>query len=172
MLEVVARRCSTKKLSKKLHKIHRKIPVLESLSSRVCARCFSKWLLLKILQISQESTWVGVFFNNVADPQNCNFIKKRLLWNLRNFKNTLFYLTSSVADSDSFRFPACNFIKKEIPTKMFFCEFRKISKNIFWQNNSRWLLLKFICEFWEVFQNISFVEHLWETAYFKYKLQY
>ena len=34
MREVVAR-CSTKKLSKKLHKIHRKTPVLESLSNTV-----------------------------------------------------------------------------------------------------------------------------------------
>ena len=55
---------------------------------------------------------------------------------------------------------------------MFLREFRKIYKNIFWQSTSRSLLLKFICEFWEVFQNISFIEHLWETAYFMYKLQY
>ena len=55
---------------------------------------------------------------------------------------------------------ACNFIKKEIPPKTFFCDFGKISKNIFWQSTSEWLLLKFICEFWEVFQNISFIEHL------------
>ena len=55
---------------------------------------------------------------------------------------------------------------------MFFCEFYKISKTIFWQNTSGWLLLKFIYEFWEVFQNISFIEQLWKTAYFMYKLQY
>ena len=55
---------------------------------------------------------------------------------------------------------------------MLFCEFCKISKNIFWQSTSGWLLLKFICEFWEVFQNISFIEHLWETAYFMYKLHF
>ena len=76
------------------------------------------------------------------------------------FKNHLFYWTSPVAASDSFRFPACNFIKKETPAKMFICEFCKIFKNIFWQNTSGWLLLKFICEFWEVFQNSSFTEHL------------
>ena len=87
-------------------------------------------------------------------------------------KNTLFYWTSPVAASDSFRFPVCNFIKKDVLAKMFFFEFCKISKNIFWQNTSRCLLLKFIGEFWEVFQKISFIEHLWETAYFKYKLQY
>ena len=36
-----------------------------------------------------------------------------------------------VSASDSFRFPVCNFIKKEIPAKVFFCEFCKIFKNIF-----------------------------------------
>ena len=29
----------------------------------------------------------------------------------------------------------------------------------------------FTGEFWEVFQNTSFIEHLWETAYFMYKLK-
>ena len=82
-------------------------------------------------------------------------------------KNNFSYRLPLVAAS-----AACNFIKKEIPAKIFFCEFGKISKNIFWQSTSGWLLLKFICEFWEVFQNISFIEHLWETAYFMYKLQY
>ena len=33
--------------------------------------------------------------------------------------------------SDSFRFLAGNFIKKETPAKMFFCEFCKIFKKIF-----------------------------------------
>ena len=37
-------------------------------------------------------------------------------WNTsRLFKNTFFYKTSPVAASDIFRFPACNFIKKETP---------------------------------------------------------
>ena len=44
-----------------------------------------KWLFIDVLQISfffsisqisQESTCVGVFFNKVAGPQNCNFIKE------------------------------------------------------------------------------------------------
>ena len=129
-------------------------------------------MFLKNSQNSQENTCAGFFLNTVADPQNYNFIKKRLLYSYEIFKNTLFYWTSPVAASESFRFPACNFIKKGIPAKMFFFEFCKISENIFWQNTSEWLVLKFICEFWEVFQNISFIEHLWETAYFIYKLQY
>ena len=76
------------------------------------------------------------------------------------FKNTLFYRLFPTAASAGLRFPACNFVKKETPAKMFFCEFYKIFKNIFWQNTSGWLLLVFIWEFWEVFQNTSFIEHL------------
>ena len=52
------------------------------------------------------------------------------------------------------------------PAKMFFCEFSKNFKNIFWQNTSGWLLLVFICQFWEVFQIISFVdENLFRLMY-------
>ena len=89
------------------------------------------------------------------------------------FKNTLFNRTSPVGVSDSYRFLTCNFIKKEICAKIFFCEFWKFFKNILWQNTFWWLLLKFICEFWEVLQNIKhfFYRALWETPYFMYKLQ-
>ena len=54
---------------------------------------------------------------------------------------------------------------------MFFCKFCKIFNKKFWQITSGWLFLVFICEFWEAFQNTSFIEDLWETAYFMYKLQ-
>ena len=46
-------------------------------------------------------------------------------------KSTLFYRTSPVAASEGFRFPACNFIKKGTPEKMFFFEFWKNFKKIF-----------------------------------------
>ena len=36
---------------------------------------------------------------------------------------------------------------------------------MFWQNTSGSLLLIFICEFWQLFQNTSFIEHLRETAF-------
>ena len=125
-----------------------------------------------ISQISQESTCVGVFFNKVAGPQNCNFAKKRRFLEICEiFKNNLFYWTSPVPAADSFRFSTWNFIKKEIPSKMFFCEFCVFFKNFLWQKISRWVLLKLICELWEVFQNTSFMENLWEIAYFKYKIQ-
>ena len=46
---------------------------------------------------------------------------------------TFFYWTFPVAASDSFRFPACNFIKKEILAKMFFCEFAKFLRTYFYR---------------------------------------
>ena len=46
------------------------------------------------------------------------------------FKNKLFYRTSLVGASDSFRFPVCNLFKKEAPLKIFFCDFYKILKKI------------------------------------------
>ena len=52
-----------------------------------------------------------------------------------------------MAASDSFRFPACNFIKRD-SGKDNFLSVLQIFKNIFWQNTSRCLLLLFICEFW------------------------
>ena len=50
--------------------------------------------------------------------------------------------------------------------------FAKICKNIFsfWLNASRWLLLVFICEFWDVFQNTSFKERLGGNCYFYVQL--
>ena len=74
-------------------------------------------------------------------------------------KNTLFYWTCSMAVSDSLMFPAHKFMKKEIPAKMLLSGFCNILKNTFWQNTSGWML-KVICEFWEVFENTSFIEHL------------
>ena len=71
------------------------------------------------------------------------------------FNNNLLSRTSPVDTSDSFRFPACNFIKTETPAMMFSCEFCKLFKNILWQKVFGWLLLVFISEFWG-----SFSEHL------------
>ena len=106
------------------------------------------------MQISQEISCVGVFFNIVPGSRklywkdtptqvfSCEF------WELS--KNNYFVedlwtagsetparLLSSVAASDSFRFPASNFIKKETPEKMLICEFCNIFKNIFRQKHIR-----------------------------------
>ena len=43
------------------------------------------------MQISQQSTWVGVFFNKVAGPQNCNFIKKETPVKFAKFLRTSYF---------------------------------------------------------------------------------
>ena len=120
----------------KIHKIHGKTSVLESLFKKSLEaedihRCSSKQLFLKSLQTSQESTCVGVIFNKVSGPQSAPFRKH------------FFYRTSAVAASDIFRFPACNFIKKETPAKIFICEFCKTFKNVFWQKTFLCLSVNF-----------------------------
>ena len=86
------------------------------------------------------------------------------------FKETLFYWTSPVVVCDSFRFAVCNFIKKEIPAKIFFCEFCKTSfQTSFDRTPPDDYCLS--VNFKKFCQNISFIEQLWETSYFMYKLQ-
>ena len=60
------------------------------------------------------------------------FLRTPILQNCsRRLLPTLVSTGSPVADSDSFRFLACNFIKKEILAKMFFCEFAKFVRTYF-----------------------------------------
>ena len=58
---------------------------------------------------------------------------------LKNFAN---FFGNHLWKLQALRTPACNVITKEILADMFFCQFCKIFKNIFWQNTSGWLLLK------------------------------
>ena len=107
------------------------------------------------MQISQGSNYVRV--NKVAGPQNvtlskrgsntgfsCEFCESSQntyfvedLWTAGSetpahlFTNTFFYRTSPVAASDSFRFPACIFIKKGTPVKMFSVNFAKFLRTSF-----------------------------------------
>ena len=81
---------------------------------------------LKGLEILQENTCVGVFFNKVAGPQNSNFIKERFQHRIFPAKFAKFLRTPCLTDespgaaSAGLRFPACNFVKKAAPAKMFF----------------------------------------------------
>ena len=47
------------------------------------------------------------------------------------FKNDLFYRTPPVADSDSFRFPGCNFVKKRDSSNYVFLSIVRNFKNTF-----------------------------------------
>ena len=115
--------------------------------------------------------------NNILGAQNSKFIKKRLQHKFFPAKFGKFLRTPCfTGDLQQLLRPIQGFqlatlLKWRLRQKWFFCEFCKIFKNIFWQNTFGWLLLVFIWEFWEVFQNSSFIEHLWDTAYFMYKLQ-
>ena len=109
------------------------------------------------MSISQENNCVGVFFNKVAGSQNFNFIKKRLQQRFFPVKKSD-YLQRLLLSVQGLQ--PLNLLKRRLRQRCFFCEFYKIFKNIFWQNTSGWLLLVFIWEFWEVFQNTSFIEHL------------
>ena len=69
MLQVVAKSCSTKKLSKKFHKIHREIPVLDSISNTV-ERLQAVWLatLLKRdpVQVFQNQPFIDLLQNRYS----------------------------------------------------------------------------------------------------------
>ena len=89
------------------------------------------------MQVSQESTCAGVFFNKVTDPQNCNFIKKKLqqrfsLVNYVNYSKTPFLCRGSINGWFQWLlltvsgFATCNFIKKETPERRFSVSFAKL----------------------------------------------
>ena len=91
------------------------------------------WIIQKYL-FCVENLWTAGFETSV-----------------RLFKNTFFYRISPVAASDSFRFPAWSFIKKETPARTFFCEFCQIFWKIVLQNTSGWLFLVFTWNFEKFF---------------------
>ena len=118
----------------KIHKIHRKTPVLESL------------------------------FNKAARPQECNFIKNRLQNRRFPVKFAKFLRTPFLQDTSScyfwqFRFQVCSFIKKEIQAKIFFCEFDEIFKNTFLTEHLR---MTASCVYLWILR--SFSEHLFYTG--------
>ena len=62
-------------------------------------------------------------------------------------------------------FQPATLLRKRLRKRCFAVNFAKSLEHLFfWQNTSGWLLLVFICEFWDIFQNTSFKEHLGETA--------
>ena len=123
------------------------------------------------MQISKESTSVAVFFNNVAGLQNSNFIKKWLQRRFFSVKLAKFLRALCFRAHLQWLLLTVSGFQSPTPKKMSLCEFSKIFKNICWQSISWRPILVFICEIWEIFQNTSFIEHLWKTAYFMYKLQ-
>ena len=121
--------CSSPFLNKfrsSLSQIFFKLVVLKNFANLTGKHLFSSLFLIK-LQVLRTTTLLKWDYCEI--------------WEI--FRNILFLWTSPVAASDSFKFPTCNFNKKEILAEIFFFEFCEIFKNIFWQNTSGWLLLKF-----------------------------
>ena len=80
------------------------------------------------LTVSSRSSWPEVFCRKVVLRNFSKFTGKHMCQRL--FFNKVVGL-------------ACNFIKKETLVQVFSCEFWEISKNTFFTEHLRWLLLKF-----------------------------
>ena len=78
------------------------------------------------MQILQESTCVAVFFNKIAGLQNCNFVNFSVKFaKFLRSPFSIFYKTSPVTTSDSFRFPAGTLSKKRHRQGCFSVNFAK-----------------------------------------------
>ena len=103
--------------------------------------------------------------------QISNFIKKRLQHRLFPVKFAKFLRAPCFTEHLQWLllkvsgFQPATLLRKRLRKKCFAVNFAKFFEHLFfWQNTSRWLLLVLISEFWDVFQNTSFKEHLGETA--------
>ena len=81
------------------------------------------------------------------------------------FTEHLQWLLLTVSD-----FQPSTSLKKRLGQRYLSVKFANCLRTSLDKKTSGWLLLMFICEFWEIFQITSFIEHLWETAYLIYKL--
>ena len=86
-------------------------------------------MFLKISQISQESTCVGVSFDKVTDLQACNLIKQRLY-------HSLFDKVSGLQ--------ASNLIKQRFQDRCFSIKFAKLLRVPFFTEQVWWLLLSIV----------------------------
>ena len=84
-------------------------------------------------------------------PRTATLFKKRLQHRVFPVKFASFFTEHlQWLPLESFRFQPATLLKKRLWQRS--------------QNTSEWMLLVFISEFWEVFQNTSFIEYLQETA--------
>ena len=95
-------------------------------------------MFLKIIVLKKFANFtgkhrIGVFFNKVAGPHNSNSIKKRPQHRFSpvKFKDTLFYRTSPVTTSDSFRFPAATLLKNRLQERYISVNFAILLRTCF-----------------------------------------
>ena len=108
-------------------------------------------------QSSHEKTCVGIFLIKLQALRTATLLKRDSSETCKIFKNTLFCWTSPVAAFDSFRFLAS-------------VNFKKFLRTSSGRTPPDYWSLSLTVNF--VFLNILVIEHLWETAYLMFKLQY
>ena len=60
-------------------------------------------------------------------------------------------------------FQPATFLKKRFRKRCFLWILQNFQEHLLTEHLG-WLLFKFICKFWEVFQNTSIIQYLWETT--------
>ena len=81
---------------------------------------FFKTVVLKFRKFHRKAPVSESFLIKLQALRNSILLKRYSCEICEIFRNTFIYCRSPVAASDNFKFPACNFIKKEIPGKNVF----------------------------------------------------
>ena len=111
-----------------------------------CFRCSrpevfcKKGVLRNFAKFTEKQLCQSLFFSKVAGRKSSHrrcSVKKMFLNILQNSQEKTCARVSFLIKLQA----SCNFIKKETPTQVFSCEFCEISKNTFFTEHLRWLLL-------------------------------
>ena len=95
---------------------------------------FKKKFFKKLENFYREACVSESFLIKLQAPTTAALLKKdsnTAFFSLKFAKLLRIPCFTNISSSESFRYPACNFIKKDPPVKMFFCEFCKNFQNIF-----------------------------------------
>ena len=119
----------------KIHNICTKTPVLETLFNKHC---------YKEIATQMFSCKYFKIFKNIFFMEHLRWLLLQILLKKdvpKNFANSnrIFLYRSHFLSSC--RTITCNFVKKEVPVRVFCCEFREISQNNFMQSKLERLLL-------------------------------
>ena len=124
----------------------------------------------KIANFTGKHVYTSLLWLNCRH-QISNFIKKRLQDRLIPVKFVTFLRAPCFTEHLQWLllkvsgFQPATLLRKRLRKRCLAVNFAKFLEHLFfWQNTYGWLLLVFIWEFWDIFQNTSFKEHLGETA--------
>ena len=101
----------------------------------------------RTLQISLSLSLSLFLFKHFVWKSDCHFRSSQRMFSEKAFseisKNSMENTCARVSFLIKLQAKALKLIEKDIPTKVFFCEFWEISKNTSWQNTSGRLLMSF-----------------------------